>query len=109
MNTTNFSIIPIMEANSNRIAGSFCSTMDAVTKEELAALQQLRELTGQAKEVKRLLKTVEGNDERLALEKRLESLRTEATTWQARREQTTLEKNVRLGHAILPVADPRVG
>ncbi|MBF0148303.1 MAG: hypothetical protein HQL84_18715 [Magnetococcales bacterium] len=104
MSLKTFRTIPIVEANSNRIAGSFCSTMDAVSADELAALAHLRELTQHAREVKGQLKNA-NEDERVILERRLEELRIQAGIWQGKRRQATEEKNIRLGHATLPVED----
>ncbi|MEO5329145.1 MAG: hypothetical protein H7829_12985 [Magnetococcus sp. THC-1_WYH] len=105
MKSRNFPAIPIIEAHSHRIVGSFCSTMDAVSQEELAALTQLRELTTQARDIKALLKNNPPEMEKTSLESRLEELRAEAASWQEKRRQATHEKNVRLGHTILPVEE----
>ncbi|HAT50002.1 MAG: hypothetical protein HQL07_11410 [Nitrospirae bacterium] len=105
MKSRNFPAIPIIEAHSHRIVGSFCSTMDAVSQDELAALTQIRELTTQAREIKTLLKNNPPETEKISLENRLKELRTQANLWQEKRRQATHEKNVRLGHTILPVEE----
>ncbi|HIJ85407.1 MAG: hypothetical protein HW380_1850 [Magnetococcales bacterium] len=106
MKPGNFPSIPIIEAGSHRVVGSFCSTMDAVSADELAALAQLRELARQAKEIKALLRNTREAEEKILLENRLEGLRNQAIPWQEKRRQATHEKNVRLGHATLPIDDP---
>ncbi|MBF0311680.1 MAG: hypothetical protein HQL56_19385, partial [Magnetococcales bacterium] len=47
-----FPTIPIVDHASQRVSGGFCSTRDAVSDEESAALAELRRLHQAAQEVK---------------------------------------------------------
>jgi hypothetical protein len=94
--------IPIVEAGSNRVAGSFCSTKDAVTKEELDTLGHLRTLHLEARDVKKQLKIAKGSQQEALLVK-LEELRVQAKYWQGQRREATKQKNISLGHTTLPL------
>lgn len=96
--------IPIVEAGTNRVAGSFCSTQDALTQQELEALEQIRSLQQQAREIKKRLKAV-AETEKTALQTQLDELRIQARYWQDRRRVATLEKNIAIGHAPLPIKE----
>lgn len=102
MQPKKFPAIPIVEASSNRVAGGFCATMDALSADELTLLAQLKELSDQAKRIKARMKTA-GAEERILLEKSLEDLRTQARLLQEKRRQATQEKNIRLGHATVSI------
>ncbi|MBF0161670.1 MAG: hypothetical protein HQL88_05220 [Magnetococcales bacterium] len=91
--------IPIVEQGSNRVVGGFCSTMDAVSPQELDALAQLKRLHGEAEEIKQRL-PVESGAAQAALTQRLQEVRQEAALWRARREEATREKHVALGHTV---------
>ncbi|MBF0420020.1 MAG: hypothetical protein HQL78_07630 [Magnetococcales bacterium] len=97
--------IPIVESQSGRVVGSFCSTLDAVSEEELALMAQIRHLSSQAKDIKIQLNATVSEEERSRLQQRLQELRSLATPLQEQLKQATHEKNVRLGHATLPVDD----
>lgn len=94
--------IPIVEAHTNRVVGGFCSDRDAVSSQELQALAHLKQLRLQADQVKSLLKKACGT-EKMDLDQKLDRLRKEASIWRKKREQATREKNIALGHVILPV------
>jgi uncharacterized lipoprotein YehR (DUF1307 family) len=98
--------IPIVEAGSNRIAGSMCSTMDAVTQEELETLEHLRTLHQQAREIKKKIKVTDKKAQE-ALSVKLEELRVQAKYWQEQRKEATKNKNTALGHTILPIDAPK--
>ncbi|MEO5338960.1 MAG: hypothetical protein H7837_00375 [Magnetococcus sp. MYC-9] len=94
--------IPIVEQGSNRVVGGFCSTLDAVSPQELQALTQLKRLRSEAEAVKQQLQTAPA-EEQAQLSQHLQRLREEAALWRAKREQATLDKHVALGHAVLPM------
>ncbi|MBF0184400.1 MAG: hypothetical protein HQM06_08430 [Magnetococcales bacterium] len=96
--------IPIVEQGSNQVVGSLCSTLDAVSADELAALAELKRLQREAEAVKQQLAQASA-EEGQALAERLAQLRQEAAAWRQRREQATLEKHVALGHTTLPVRE----
>ncbi|MEO5365837.1 MAG: hypothetical protein H7831_05690 [Magnetococcus sp. WYHC-3] len=84
-----------------QVAGGFCSTRDAVTDEELAALERLRALSTRARQVRDLLAQVTDADARRSLEEEWAALRAENQLWQQRRREATQEKHARLGHVTL--------
>ena len=96
--------IPIVEQGKSQVVGSFCSSLDALSAEELAALAQLKRLQAEAEQVKQAL-SVAAVGERPVLEEQLAQLRQEAGQWRLRREQATMAKHVALGHTTLPVRD----
>ncbi|MBF0097542.1 MAG: hypothetical protein HQM04_14560 [Magnetococcales bacterium] len=96
--------IPIVEQGKNQVVGSFCSSLDALSNEELSALAQLKRLQTAAEKVKQAL-SIANAEEQQALQEQLNQLRQEAGTWRIRREQATIAKHVALGHTTLPVRD----
>lgn len=94
--------IPIVEAGSNRVAGSFCSTTDALTRDELEILEKLRTLQKEARPLKKQIKTATPEKQE-PLRVRLEELRVQGKYWQELRKQATHDKNIALGHTILPI------
>ncbi|MBF0426874.1 MAG: hypothetical protein HQL66_13760 [Magnetococcales bacterium] len=98
--------IPIVDAQSSRVVGGFCASLDAVTEAELAALQRLRELRAAADTVKARLSAVSDPTERAVLRQQLVALRQEAGQWREAREQATREKHIALGHASPPIQTP---
>ncbi|MBF0158494.1 MAG: hypothetical protein HQL58_03125 [Magnetococcales bacterium] len=93
--------IPIVEVTDNgtpsRVAGHFCSTLDAVTTAELEALAQLRRLHQQAQQLKQQLSRANETTAQ-PLQQQLQMLRQEAKLWQERRRQASFDKLVALGH-----------
>jgi hypothetical protein len=98
--------IPIIEAGSQRVAGSFCATKDAITKEELLTLEHLRSLHQQATEIKKQIKQC-GEKEKDQLLIKLDELRIQAKYWQEQRKDATKNKNISLGHTTLPIDGPK--
>lgn len=95
--------IVVVEHGSNRVAGGFCSTMDAVSEAELQALAALKKLRAEADQVKVLLSVAENTAQKATLNQRLATLRQEAAVWRAKREEATREKHVALGHVTVPL------
>ena len=93
--------IVVVEHGSNRVAGGFCSTMDAVSESELQALAALKKLRTEADQLKTLLSETGDTTQKAALSQRLTTLRQEAAVWRAKREQATREKHVALGHVTV--------
>jgi hypothetical protein len=96
--------IPIVEQGKSQVVGSFCSSSDALSAEELTALAQLKQLQTAAEKVKQDLAMAK-EEERQAMQEQLDQLRQEAGVWRMRREQATMAKHVALGHTTLPVRD----
>ncbi|MEO5376638.1 MAG: hypothetical protein H7832_02460 [Magnetococcus sp. DMHC-6] len=94
-----FITIPIREAGSNRLAGNFCSTNDAVTPEELTILAHLRTLRDQATLLKTELQETAEGEARIKLQDQLNALRQEAILWREKKAQATYQKHVALGHS----------
>ena len=94
--------IPVVEHGSNRVVGGFCSTMDAVSHQELQALAELKKRRVEAEQIKKRLRENQNPDEKPALKRRLQTLRQEAAIWRDKREHATHDKHVALGHVSLP-------
>lgn len=92
--------IPIVDAATQRVAGGFCQTREAVSEDELAALEQLRRLRAEAQEIKSLLEQAPPPD-RPPLANRLTELRQQAALWRQRKEEATQAKHQALGHVTL--------
>lgn len=91
--------IPVLQQVSGQGPTASCSTMDAVSSDELAALFQLKTLRDQATALKARLPQVAGM-ERIALLDQIEQLRRDAAVWREKREKANYEKHVALGHAV---------
>ncbi|MBF0284969.1 MAG: hypothetical protein HQL51_10980 [Magnetococcales bacterium] len=103
--------IPVVEAASRRVAGGFCSTQDAVSADELAALQEIRRIRDEIGRIKtRLDAPPDAQDatesHREALREQLEALRDEGKMWSLIREEANRAKHRALGHVTLPLDDP---
>lgn len=96
--------IPIVELESNRIAGGFCASVDVVSSRELQALAHIKTLRLEAEQIKGRLRGAVDADKKAQLSERLKVLRAEAAVWRAKREQATHDKHVALGHIVLPTA-----
>jgi hypothetical protein len=55
--------IPTVEASSNKVVGTLCSSKEALTKEELDILAQIRNLHQQATKIKKQIKIADKTEE----------------------------------------------
>ncbi|MBF0612130.1 MAG: hypothetical protein G8345_19270 [Magnetococcales bacterium] len=92
--------IPIVDAATRKVAGGFCSTRDAVSDDEIAALEQLRRLREEGQRIKTLLESAP-EAARTDYARQLSDLRQQAAHWREIKEQATLAKNRALGHVTL--------
>lgn len=94
--------LPIVESNSGRVAGGFCSTRDALSLEEETILKSMKKIHGEARKIKQELRRSTGTGHQ-ALQAQLDDLRQQGRALKQRKEQATAEKHARLGHVTLPV------
>jgi hypothetical protein len=89
--------LPVINPPAEESDDPSCSPKVYVSNEEAALLAEMRELREASIEVRRRLKSPEG-DERSALETRLEELRRQREEVAERRERAFTRKMIMLGH-----------
>jgi hypothetical protein len=93
-----FPVIPIVDADSQRVVGNFCRSTDVLTDDEVTALTRFREIRHQAEQIKIALRDAPPGTDTTELLAELARLRAEGHLWQERRIRATREKHIALGH-----------